>query len=202
MPHRILRIVTLFALWAAALASAPIAAREMQGVEFPEHLDVADWQMPLRLSGVAVQTRRYLPFYVVALYVERARVESDSLRRGLASARIVLHWLTPTLDEDAAREYWRAEFDRRTPDPLTRQRLAASIDRVISAFGSAARGDEITLDYHPDRGLRVARNRVPVGQFAGLELNRLVLGLWLGAETPLDVRAGLLEGLAPARKPQ
>ena len=195
---RLHRCVLAFVL---AFACAPLPARELQGVEFPDYVDVADWQMPLRLSGLAVQQRSYLPFYVVALYVDRARVEADPLQRGLSPARIVLHWLTPKLDADAARAYWKAEFDKRVSDAITRERLAASLDRVIAAFGSAERGDEITLDYHPDRGLRIARNRVPAGQFAGLEVNRLVLGLWLGPEAPLDVRAGLLEGLAPATKP-
>jgi hypothetical protein len=201
MKHAIGRLAFLPCLLLAG-SGASLHARELQGVEFAEHLDVADWQMPLRLSGVAVQQRSFLPFYVVALYVDRARVDPGSLQRGLSPARIVLHWLTPALDATAAHDYWMAEFDRRTPDPITRDRLAASLERVIRAFGTAERGDEITLDYHPDRGLRVSRNRVPAGQFAGLELNRLVLGLWLDPATPVDIRAGLLEGLAPPASPK
>jgi hypothetical protein len=184
------------------VAAPPSAARELQGVSIAEHVDVADWGLGLRLSGAALVYRRYLPFHTVALYVERARVDPEALVRGMAPCRITLHWLTPELGADDASAYWHEQFGKVIKDPLMQARLRGSIERVVSAFGTAKRGDEIALDYHPDRGLRVARNGEAAGSFAGLELNRAILHLWLGPQVPADVRQALLEGANPVTASQ
>jgi len=99
------------------------------------------------------------------------------------------------------REVGRALDDRaaaaRESGRLARERLESSFARIIAAFGEAKRGDTLLLDYHPERGLRVWRNGSVVGQFAGLELNRMVLSLWLGPQVPSDLRNPLL-GVATA----
>lgn len=186
------------ALACALIGWAGLApARELQGVTIAEHADIADWGLGLRLSGAGLVYRRYLPFQTVALYVERAKIDPDTLPRGMAPCRVVIHWLTPEIDADDAGAYWHEQFNKQIDGALTRERLQPSIERVVGAFGAAKRDDELVLDYHPDRGLRVNRNGKAVGQFAGLELNRLILGLWLGPQVPGELRSALLEGANP-----
>ena len=76
----------------AVLAAGPAHSRKVEGIVFPDYVEVADWQMPLRLSGAARVAHNYLPIYVVALYVGRARVDAGMLGRGLVPFRFVVHW--------------------------------------------------------------------------------------------------------------
>jgi hypothetical protein len=169
-------------------AAAPSATDD----SFVDYMLIEDWALPLRLSGNTVVSRRYLPFYAVALYVGRGPVDAAALTRGHVACRIAIRWLVPTVSVADADAYWREQFGKAVPDPLARQRLEPSFARIAAAFGAAARGDELLLDYHPDRGLRVWRNGAVAGQFAGLELNRTVLSLWLGPQAPSDLRNALL----------
>lgn len=182
-----------------ALAS-PEAELRIAGIALPRFVHVPAFDAHLRLSGAAEVHRHYLPFYVVALYVGAGPVDSEALTQGRERCRIVLHWLTPELDDAAARAYWEERFDRAIVDPQQRARLDPAIDRLTRALGGARRGEVLELDYDPERGLTVSRGGVTAGRFPGLEFNRAVLALWLGPRAGADVRAGLLGGPAGAAR--
>lgn len=177
---------------AAAPGAAPAADDS-----FVDYVLIEDWAVPLRLSGNTVVSRRYLPFYAVGLYVGRGPVDAAGLARGLTPCRIAIRWLVPKVAAADADAYWREQFGKSIQDPLARQRLEPAFARIANAFGEAARGDELLLDYHPERGLRVWRNGTVAGQFAGLELNRAVLSLWVGPHAPSDLRNALLDITTP-----
>jgi len=174
--------------------AAPPAATDDS---FVDYVLIEDWALPLRRSGNTVVSRRYLPFYAVALYVGRGPVDATALAKGHVACRIAIRWLVPKVSAADADAYWREQFGKAVPDALARQRLEPSFARIAAAFGEAARGDELMLDYHPERGLRVSRNGAVAGQFAGLELNRTVLSLWLGPQAPSDLRNALLGVATP-----
>lgn len=175
----------------APVDSDPQAAKDT----FEDYVLIEDWSLPLRLSGNAVVSRRYLPFYAVGLYVTKGPIDVDELANGLAPCRIAIHWLVPEINAADAQAYWQEQLARAAGDELAQQRLAGAFARIATAIGEAHRGEELLLDYHPDRGLRVWRDGKVRGQFAGLELNRTVLSLWIGAKAPSDLRKPLL-GLA------
>jgi hypothetical protein len=177
--------------------AAPDAAAQPANDTFEGYVLVEDWSMPLRLSGSSVVSRRYLPFYAVGLYVGRGPADAAALARGMTPCRFEIHWLVPQVSAADAESYWRDQFAKAVSDPLARERLESSFARIVAAFGDAKRGDTLLLDYHPERGLRVWRNGSVAGQFAGLELNRAVLSLWLGPQVPSDLPNPLL-GVATA----
>jgi len=182
-------------LAAAMLAASPAHSRKVEGIEFPDYVEVADWQMPLRLSGAARVAHNYLPIYVVALYVGRARVDAGMLGRGLVPFRFVVHWQASAGGDHEA--YWREQLQAQLAAPADRERLGPAIDKLAAALGGGARGADLLVDYHPERGMRIGRSGQAPQAFAGLELARLVLGLWIGPEIRSDVRAPLLAGLDP-----
>lgn len=185
----------LLVLLALALSSpARAEVREVPGIPIPidDYALIEDWDLPLRLSGATVVQRSFLPLFAIALYVDKGEIDGAALANGMEPCRFALHWLTPELPAHDALAYWNSRFDAAIADPAQRERLRPSLERVANAFGGAHRGDVLVLDYHPDRGLRVVRNGTPAGQFAGLELNRAVLSLWLGPRTPTEVRNALL----------
>lgn len=179
----------------AVFAAGPAHSRRIEGIEFPDYVEVADWQMPLRLSGAARVSHNYLPIYVVALYVGRARVDAGMLGRGLVPFRFVVHWQASASGDHAA--YWREQLLAQLAAPADRERLGPAVDKLAAALGGGTRGAELLVDYHPERGMRIGRSGQAPQAFAGLELARLVLGLWIGPEIRSDVRAPLLAGLDP-----
>ena len=187
--------ILFLALALATTWTGAARARQVEGIEFPDYVEVADWQMPLRLSGAARVSRNYLPVYVVALYVGRARVDAAMLGRGLVPCRFVVHWQTPRLGADDGKAWWLEQLRAQVPVAADRERLAGQFDKLATALGGGARGEQVRVDYHPEHGLRIGRDGAPAQTFTGLELARLVLGLWIGAEVRSDVRAPLLGGL-------
>lgn len=179
----------------AVLAAGPAHSRKVEGIVFPDYVEVADWQMPLRLSGAARVAHNYLPIYVVALYVGRARVDAGMLGRGLVPFRFVVHWQASATGDHEA--YWREQLLAQLTAPADRERLGPAISKLAAALGGGTHGAELLVDYHPERGMRIGRSGQAPQAFAGLELARLVLGLWIGSEIRSDVRAPLLAGLDP-----
>ena len=179
----------------AVLAAGPAHSRKVEGIVFPDYVEVADWQMPLRLSGAARGAHNYLPIYVVALYVGRARVDAGMLGRGLVPFRFVVHWQASATGDHEA--YWREQLLAQLTAPADRERLGPAISKLAAALGGGTHGAELLVDYHPERGMRIGRSGQAPQAFAGLELARLVLGLWIGPEIRSDVRAPLLAGLDP-----
>jgi Chalcone isomerase-like len=175
--------------------AGPAHSRTVEGIDFPDYVEVADWQMPLRLSGVARVAHNYLPIYVVALYVGRARVDAGMLVKGLVPCRFVVHWQASATNDTEA--YWLGQLQAQVESPADRERLGASIGKLAAALGGGTRGKELLVDYHPERGLRIGRSGQAPQTFAGLELARLVLGLWIGPAIRSDVRGPLLAGLDP-----
>lgn len=186
----------LLALLCVIALTQPARAevREVPGIPIPidDYALIEDWNLPLRLSGATVVQRSFLPLFAIALYVDKGEVDGAALANGMEPCRLALHWLTPELSAPDALAYWNSRFDAAIADPEQRERLRPMLERIAHAFGDAHRGDVTVLDYHPDRGLRIVRNGVPAGQFAGLELNRAVLGMWLGPKTPSEIRDSLL----------
>ncbi len=176
----------------AATPTAP-AVTTLQGVELPAFIHVEKWDDYLRLSGAGIGYRRFMPFHVVALYVDRGEVDPRSLGDGLKRCRIVLHWLAPSAEEETAmRDYWLAQLNEAVEDPQMRSRLAGRLQAAATALGAGKRGDVVYVDYDPERGLQILRGETSQGQFTGLELARAILGLWFGPKANRDLRAELL----------
>jgi hypothetical protein len=187
-------LALLLVLRAAPVPAAPPSS--LHGVALEPFVHVPAWDAHLRLAGAAVVDHHYLPFQVVALYVGREAVDAVALGEARARCRVRIHWLGPPLDEAAAAAWWLAAFRAAVPEPVAWQRVEEPLRRVAERMGAVARGTEHTVDYDPDSGLVVSRDGVVVGRFAGLELARGVLGVWMRAAAP-EVRDSLL-GLPPA----
>jgi hypothetical protein len=198
MPMNVARVsmrTRCTALLLAVLSCAGIeiaqAQRSMHGVALPQFVHVPTLDAHLRLAGAAVVDRHYLPFQVVALYVGREAADAQLLASGLGRCRVEIHWLGPALDPAAASDWWQAQFARAQPDAAARLRLEDALRRVAASAGDAQRGSVLTIDYDPDAGLFVSRGDGQPARFAGLELARTVLAIWLGPGAG-DTRAELV----------
>jgi predicted transcriptional regulator len=193
-PGRLLACLLGFTLLAPAEAAQPPAS--LHGVPLEAYVHVPAWDAHLRLAGATVVDHHYLPFQVVALYVGREAVDAEALGEGRVRCRVRIHWLGPALDAEAARAWWIDAFRDGLPDAAAWQRVEEPLRRIADRMGAVQRGTEHTVDYDPDSGLVVSRDGEPVGRFAGLELARAVLGVWLRAASPAT--RGELLGLPAA----
>ena len=187
MPMNVARVsmrTRCMALLLAVLSCVGIeiahAQRSVHGVALPQFVHVPALDAHLRLAGATIVDRHYLPFQVVALYVGREAVDAQFLSSGMGRCRIEIHWLGPALDPAGADAWWQAQFVRAQPDTAARQRLGDALRRVAASAGDAQRGSVLTIDYDPEAGLFVSRGGGQPARFAGLELARTVLAVWLG----------------------
>jgi len=185
------RIVLGLALLAGSVA-AP--AGGVDGMEFPNQAPSSDGQGHLMLAGSATLQRNFVPFYGAALYVPASVRSVEQLLGGLSPCRIQLVWLTPEMDSDAVREYWRKALEAAAGDEQA-GRVHGQIERLVQAMPAAQRGQRLVFDYVPDAGMKVLVDDRPLVQLAGVEFNRSVLAVWLGATAPADFRAALVARL-------
>jgi hypothetical protein len=194
------RLSILLALASSLPTPAAAADTMLQGIALPDAVHVASWDTYLRHAGAAIVYRRYLPFQVVALYVDRGSIDADALQRAMAPCRLEIHWLTPAIAPADAQAFWLQQLGASITDPAIRAGLEPQMKRVADALGVGERGDVTVVEYHPDRGLAISAPGRSPARFAGLELTRAVLAVWLGAGAERDIRDGLL-GRAPLVKP-
>ncbi|MEO8671406.1 MAG: chalcone isomerase family protein [Tahibacter sp.] len=177
-----------------ALAFGNASAVIVGGTDFPEHASVPGVGNNLHLSGAAVLDRNFVPFYVGALYVPLSVRTSDQLLSGLSPCRFNLVWMSPALDKDRVKEYWRKAFND-AAGPEQARRLTAQLDRLLAVFNGATHGQVVLFDYIPDAGMRIYVDDRPAGQLPGVEFNRILLSIWLGTTAPRDFRTALLANL-------
>ncbi|MBL8300359.1 MAG: chalcone isomerase family protein [Rhodanobacteraceae bacterium] len=187
---------TLYGFVLLLLLAVPNAnAVTVAGHEFADRINVPGVGNNLRLSGVAVLDRNFVPFYAAALYLPTSVRNLEQLQSGLSPYRMVIVWQIPLLAEPQVEEYWRKAFaDAAGPERLGRIKLG--VERFVELFGVAQHGQTILFDYVPDAGMRVFIDNKPIGQLAGVEFNTALLSIWLGDKAPRDFRTALSAGLA------
>ena len=176
MTHRVAVALTLV----AALVASPAAALRVEGVDFPERLEVQ--ATPLVLNGAALlRYRIFIKAYVAGLYlgegVPPARVLEDVPRR----LEIQYFWaieaegFADATDEGIARNV----------DDATFAALRPRIDRLNTLYRDVEPGDRYALTYLPGSGTELSLNGAPLGRIEGADFAAAVFSIWLG-KAPLD----------------
>ena len=127
----------------------------------------------------------------------------DCIRREPDLDLVLLDIHMPGLDGFEVLTWLREEFpERRLPVIFVTAagdeqagRVHGQIERLVQALPAAQRGQRLVFDYVPDAGMKVLVDDRPLVQLAGVEFNRSVLAVWLGATAPADFRAALVARL-------
>ena len=193
LTRRVHCLLLSLALGFAASFSLNARAAEVDGHRFDDRVRVADTE--LLLNGIGFRAVLMFKAYAAALYMtEKADKPADVLAVKGAK-RIQIKML---LDVDA-KEFSKA-VNVGIPRNSTVDETAALKDRMeqfdvsIDAIGKIRKGDVVTLDFVPSKGLIFSLNGVAKGRpIAGADFYAGVLRIFIG-DKPVDqkLKAGLL----------
>ena len=161
----------------------------LAGVTLPDSVLIAG--QTLSLNGIALRTKTWfhIKIYVGGLYLPQ---KADTVPAVLAETgpdRIQMNMIyaaSPSQFKDA----WNEGFDGN--NPTISPELRVRIDKFISYFGHAKRGDVIIMDYLPGRGTQVSWNGALKGTIEGQDFHTALLNAFLGPKLPDEFRNALL----------
>ena len=150
------------------------AAREVDGVTFPEEATVGGAVLPL--NGVGVRERFLIDIYAAGLYLPTHTSDAAQAIENDVPKRIEMRFLYKHVTRQQAVDalQWR----------LVESPAAASIQDQVQLFVSWLRdfdrGDQILFDYVPGQGTSVTLQGESRGTMPGTSFMRAVWGIFLG----------------------
>ena len=151
-------------------------AKEIEGINLPESLEVA--KSELILNGAGVRSKFFIDLYVGGLYLQnksnnpREIIEEDELMA------IRLHIISSLITSKKMENATREGFENATKgniEPIKRQ-----IEQFISVFKEKIEENDIfDLIYLPGKGLEVYKNGELRSRIEGLAFKRALFGIWL-----------------------
>ena len=172
---RIFSFLFLFILLASS-----VGAREIADVNVPEKITLGDG-VTLHLNGAGVRSKLFFKIYIAELYMQHPASDTVKLIGDGGQKRMVMHFIYDELGKEKLVEAWNEGF-RANTDQKQLDLLQARITQFNSMFDNVKKGDEIFLDFIPEKGTQVMiRNQVK-GVVPGKDFNDALLSIWLGKE--------------------
>lgn len=175
-----------------APAESPAEALTIIGVEIADRVRVEGVDQELWLRGHAKLDRNMLPWYALVLHGDRRVRRREAWGEALEPCRLTLVWMENSAPQAAVRAYF-AELFARTIPAASYAQMAAQIEEFLASLPPTQRGQRWRFDYWPDGGMRFFVDDVEKQRISGFDLNKAILGLWLGSAADNTVRALLTE---------
>ena len=153
---------------------------EIEGVRFPDQLQMGEAQLQLRGTGL-LRHHAHIKVYVAALYLEERTRSEEALGESARRIEIEYFWSIP------AYRFAESTVDgiSRNVDAATLERLGASIAEFNELFEGVKFGDRYSITYVPGRGTELSLNGETKGIVEGAEFASALCAIWLGPD-PLD----------------
>jgi len=175
--------VSFTALILCLLLSIPASASvRVAGIEFEPAVAIGETEIPLRGGGLfryAVVFR----VYAGVLYAPADVAGGDILEADVPK-RLELHYLLDISADDFRRSGTTLIEKQQGPEVLAA--LAERLERFHAAYRDVQEGDRYALEYHPDYGTRLLKNREELVRVPGLDFARAYFGIWLDPQEPLS----------------
>ncbi len=165
--------------FASMTTVAPIAARELAGFRVPESVKVEPEGATLTLIGAHVRTYLFRDVSLFALYAAERPASFDALIASSAPKRVAVTILRPTFTAERFRAGWREQFDAVLSE-AERARFSKEIAEFIGTFETLNRGETITFDFTPGKGVRFSIRGEPKRVIDNDEFAAALLGVWMG----------------------
>ena len=177
----------LAALSLSFVLTTPALAKMVDGVEFPDSVDVAGAK--LVRNGIGARTVVFMRFYLAALYVEKAATTASGVLDP-DRPREMRVAMVKEVSKERFHEAAKSGFEHNTPAPSAS--LKERMDQFLALVPGLKPGDTLTFTYAPGVGTTIKGNRVRTTTIAGKDFADALFRVWLGAR-PVD--DGLKEGL-------
>jgi|SRR5579863_8308302 len=168
------------------------AARDCDGVSFPEQIQVPGATLTLNGLGLRKATIFGIKVYVGALYVPHPTADAAAILSSQQPAEVELRFVFH-VTAGQLRDAWQEGFAKSAPGELPR--LQARIAQLNGWMQSVGSGQRMTFLRIPGVGIQYARDGAVQGTIAGDDFAKAFLAIWLGPSPPSpELRAGLLGG--------
>ena len=188
--QRQLRIFSVV-LAAVLVPASVVQSAEIEGVRFPEQLQMGEAQLQLRGTGL-LRYRSVFKAYVAALYLGEGAQIDDVLGEVPRRLEIEYFWAIPA-DRFAEAT---VEGISRNVDAETLEGLQPRIARFNELYVDIEPGDRYSLTYLPGRGTELGLNGQPKGVVEGADFAVALFSIWLG---PNPLNDGLRRELLAKR---
>ena len=184
--------------FAAATAPAAQAAVNVSGVPLDDTVTVAG--VPLKLNGAGYRKRGYFKIDVTALYLQQKYNTLDAVEKAPGVKRLQLVIQQDVTGSQASR-YFLIDFEASATPAEFAQLISevSQIGDIYSALPKIKKGDIVTMDWIPGKGLIATLNGnvlTPHGAaspYMNSELlSRVMLRMYVGGKTPAELHDNLL----------
>jgi len=162
------------------LASQPLQAIVINGIEIPDSVSLPDNGTRLTLNGAGVREKFFMDIYIGALYLENRMHDPAAILADTGHAGILMHFTYSEVSQEKIIAGWVDGLEAN----LTEERMQAirpRLEKFNTLFRAVVRGDVIRIDYVPDSGTQVRINGEWRGSVAGNDFFRDLLRVWLGS---------------------
>jgi hypothetical protein len=174
------------------LASFPVTAATVNGVEIPDALTAVNDSPALILNGAGVRKKLFLDIYVGALYLPVKSSEAEAILTASGPACVTMHFLYREVSREKIIDAWEDGLAA-NHGAAEMQALRPQLDQFNALFSTMHKGEVIRICYLPGTGTEVRINGERRGTVEGETFFRALLGIWLGAHpVSNDLKQGML----------
>lgn len=180
----------LFVAVVLILTSLEISAMEIAGIDVPQSVIVEN--KALVLNGAGIRTKFFFKIYVGSLYLTKKQTNASQILSDPGAKSIVMNFLYKEVNTQKLVDGWNEGFANNSSAKEVKV-LQARINQFNSLFTTVYRGDEIRLDYLPNKGTLVKINGKLKGSVPGEDFHQALLKIWLGSKpADADLKEGML----------
>jgi hypothetical protein len=181
--------ILLFCLF---IFSTSLAAKQVEGVDIPDTLELANSDTALILNGSGVREKFFLDIYIGALYLPARTSDASAILSDDGPASVLMHVLYSELSKKKITGGWNDGLEANLSDTEMRA-LKPRLEKFYSLFQTLHKGDELRIDYIPETGTEVRINGEWRGAVEGNDFCRALLKIWIGTHPISDsLKQGML----------
>jgi len=175
------------------LGSAPVAARELGGINIPDSLTLDGEKTPLILNGAGYRKKLFIKVYIGALYLPQADSQAEAILNAGTPRAMLMHFLRD-VGQDKFAAAWN---DAIAPNhsAVEMQALHARLNQLNILIGNLREKDILRIEMRSGGETEIWVNALQRGKIAGADFQRALLSAWLGAKpADADLKRALLGG--------
>jgi hypothetical protein len=151
-------------------------AKEVEGVNLPDSLEVANSKVIL--NGAGVRSKFFMDLYVGGLYLENKSNNPQEIIEADEPMAIRLHIISSLITSKKMENATREGFENATKGNT--EPIKSQIEEFISVFKEKIEENDIfDLIYMPGKGLEVYKNSEFKSRIEGLTFKQALFGIWL-----------------------
>jgi len=178
--------------WSLFLFVAPAWSVEIEEVKLANQV-VLEGDV-LLLNGAGVRTKFFFDIYVAALYRKQVTKRAEFVLASPNPAHVSMDILYGEVNKEKLTKGWTSGF-KKNQSKVVFSALKERLDAFNQMFTDLRKNDHIDFDFLKNGQTRVAINGQQVGSIKGLDFQRALLAVWLGAKpADSDLKQAMLMG--------